>query len=387
MNDTPAKEPEIKTNMNATREAAQMIAVEQTGVQIANFAQQVDYAKWMAAAGFAIAKDLRNNVGACLAVLDLSQRWGFAPYQVARLCYQVNGTMAFEAQLMIAAVNKHAGIRDGRLKPTYRGEGPTRQCIIKAFLEAELEPCVYESPPIGKITPQNSPLWKSDPDQQLFYYSGRAWARRYCPHVIMGIYGRDEIQDNPHVGFDNAKDVTDAEPATASLHERLQASQQGGQNGFHDGVVDKGLNGDSALPEAKNETVEASTEQPAKKTRGRPKKQTPEEGETQPPFEAAVPSQESAVIGAAQTSDGTLISQSSAQAADPQPNAIEPPKTQTEYALWVRDWLPTAADEDTIEARWASERRLRNTCQITEELRRPIRQMVEERIAQLENAG
>ena len=56
----------------------------------------------------------------------------------------------------------------------------------------EGEEVPLESPEIGKIQPKNSPLWKTDPDQQLGYYTIRAWARRHRPDVLLGVYDREE---------------------------------------------------------------------------------------------------------------------------------------------------------------------------------------------------
>jgi hypothetical protein len=78
----------------------------------------------------------------------------------------------------------------------------------------------YTSPPRGRITPQNSPLWKTDPDQQQFYYSARALCRRHFPDVLLGIYARDELDDQPAIGPDRARDVT---PAPKSIGEKLDA--------------------------------------------------------------------------------------------------------------------------------------------------------------------
>lgn len=49
------------------------------------------------------------------------------------------------------------------------------------------------------LQPKNSPLWKADPDQQHFYYSGRAMCRRHFPDVLLGVYARDEMEDSPRV--------------------------------------------------------------------------------------------------------------------------------------------------------------------------------------------
>lgn len=210
----------VDVKENDAREAARSIQITGGGVTLENWAQSVDYAKYMAKAHHAIPKHLRENIGACIAVLDLATRWGFSPYQVARLCYEINGIMAFESQLVHAVVEKFAPLKY-RLRPTYEGEADngTRTCTIKGHFRGEMDPLEYTTPLIGKINPKNSPLWKSDPDQQLFYFATNRWARRYCPDILLGINTRDEIEDSEikHVGFDNAKDVT------PKLAERLGA--------------------------------------------------------------------------------------------------------------------------------------------------------------------
>ncbi|WP_208734721.1 recombinase RecT, partial [Corallococcus praedator] len=60
---------------------------------------------------------------------------------------------------------------------------------------------------ISQITIKNSPLWKTDPDQQLAYYSGRSWVRRYKPEMLLGIYDVDEME-GVRVGPEAARDVT-----------------------------------------------------------------------------------------------------------------------------------------------------------------------------------
>ncbi|HCI98495.1 MAG TPA: hypothetical protein DHV74_02435, partial [Sulfitobacter sp.] len=44
---------------------------------------------------------------------------------------------------------------------------------------------------------------KGDPQQQLGYYSARAWARRHFPELLLGVYTREEIEEAPSV-----RDVT-----------------------------------------------------------------------------------------------------------------------------------------------------------------------------------
>jgi len=53
---------------------------------------------------------------------------------------------------------------------------------------------------------KNSPLWKSDPDQQLGYYSARSWARRHFPELLLGVYTQEEMAAAP------PRDITPQEP-------------------------------------------------------------------------------------------------------------------------------------------------------------------------------
>lgn len=189
-----------------------------TGMKIApqNLAEVVKFAEVMARADIALPKHLRGNPGACMAVSLQALDWQMNPFAVASKSYQVNGTIAYEAQLIMAVINTRSGI-EGRLKFRFEGEGADRVCIAYGKLDGdELE---VRSPKFKDITPKNSPLWKSDPDQQHCYYTARAWGRRYTPEVILGVYDREEAEQ--FQGPDNAKDVT---PARPSLAERLAQS-------------------------------------------------------------------------------------------------------------------------------------------------------------------
>lgn len=162
----------------------------------------IDFAQLMCKAGVALPAHLRNNPGACLAVSMRSRSWRMDPFAVATKTYSVNDILAYESQLITAVINRNAPIK-GRLVPRYTGAGDKRQCILEPeTIDGQKLP--YESPPKGEIRPQNSPLWKSDPDQQLFYYSSRAWARRYFPELLLGVYDPEEVR----ASAESMKDVT-----------------------------------------------------------------------------------------------------------------------------------------------------------------------------------
>jgi hypothetical protein len=176
-----------------------------------NLAEVIRFSEVMCRADLALPKHLRGNQGACMAIALQALEWDMSPFAVASKSYSVNDRIAYEAQLIVAVINTRSGI-EGRLKYRFEGEGGDRVCIASGKLDGEV--LEVRSPKFRDIQPKNSPLWKSDPDQQHCYYTGRAWGRRHTPEVLLGVYDRDEV-----AAF-NARDVT---PPAPSLQERLAA--------------------------------------------------------------------------------------------------------------------------------------------------------------------
>ncbi|WP_186307289.1 recombinase RecT [Mesorhizobium amorphae] len=179
-----------------------------------NLGEVVRFAEVMCRADIALPPHLRGNAGACMAVALQAMEWGMSPFAVASKSYAVKGAIAYEAQLIAAVVNTRSGIK-GRLRYEFIGTGDDLTCKVTGVLGGE--ECEYVSPPVGTITTKNSPLWKTDPQQQLGYFSARSWARRHCPEVILGVYDREEIDQ--FRGSETARDVT------PSLADRLKLAR------------------------------------------------------------------------------------------------------------------------------------------------------------------
>lgn len=180
----------------------------------ANLNQIMEVARVVAVAQVAIPKHLRDNVGACLAICIQASEWEMSPFSVANKSYVVNDRLSYEAQLVNAVILKRAPIV-GRFKIEYSGTGDTRRCKVSAKL-LDGETVEYESPEVRTIPTKNSPLWKGDPDQQLFYYSSRALCRRHFPDVLLGIYTPDEmgeeLREKPVTAIQFEGDRAAAEP-------------------------------------------------------------------------------------------------------------------------------------------------------------------------------
>lgn len=162
-----------------------------------NLTELMEFAKLMSVSGVCVRAAFRGNPGACLALALQAFKWGADPFAVANKAYITTSKggetqISYEAQLIHSIVNTRAALK-GRLRPTYTGEGAKRACKITGWLQGEDEPFEYQSPRIEQIAVKNSPLWTADPDQQLFYYASRAWARRHVPEILLGIYAPEEI--------------------------------------------------------------------------------------------------------------------------------------------------------------------------------------------------
>jgi hypothetical protein len=173
----------------------------------------MEFAQMMCKSNF-VPAHLRGKPADCLAVTLQALRWNMDPFAVAQKTYFVKegATPAYEAQLVTAVIYARAPL-EGRLNLTWEGSGNDLVVTVTGKFKGDPVPKVRRVEN-RTITTRNSPLWKSDPQQQLAYYAIRAWARLYAPDVIMGVYTGEEIEAGQHVGADNAKDVTPEKPTT-----------------------------------------------------------------------------------------------------------------------------------------------------------------------------
>lgn len=222
-----------------------------------NLADVVSIAQLMAKSGVAVPKHLRENPGACLAVTMFALRIEFDPWAVANKSYSVNDRLAYEAQLLNAIILTRSPIAE---EPDYEyeGVGDKRVCTVSIKMTSG-KTLKISSPEFGRITPKNSPLWKSDPDQQQGYYTIRLWARRHQPHVILGVYDREEMQ---------AEEMTNVTPQGSGVMSRLDTRGHASKDGFDANAIDEVL-GEEVLEVVSDPQPDP---EPTKPKRGRPSK-------------------------------------------------------------------------------------------------------------------
>lgn len=187
--------------MNAPIEHPPMLAQPQTStsalvLNTESLTQMMRLADMMAKGVSTVPKHLANNPADCLAVVMQSMQWQMNPYAVAQKTHLVGGTLGYEAQLVNAVVQS-SGFISGSFKYEYSAEGKPLACRVGAVIRGDSSVTWGEWLRADSVTTKNSPLWKTNPKQQLGYLQVKNWARLYCPGAILGVYTQDELEAIP----------------------------------------------------------------------------------------------------------------------------------------------------------------------------------------------
>lgn len=205
-----------------------------------NAGQAMEMAKMMCSGGAGVPKHLRAQPGVCLRIVMDAMQFGLNPFHLASDSYVINDQLAYGAKAIDAMVML-SGLIDGRLDVTYSGQGADLKCMVTGKMRGS-KITHTKTARFGDITTKNSPLWKTDPQQQLGYYTKRAWCRLYAPDAIMGLLAKEDPQiiAGPP-----------AEAATAPQSDRERVEQALGAKEVTDAdyEVVNGENGETAEPD------------------------------------------------------------------------------------------------------------------------------------------
>lgn len=181
-----------------------------------NLERAMQIADAMAAAKVSVPNHLRNAPGDCLAIVMQAAQWGMNPFAVAQKTHIVNGALGYEAQL-VNAVIQTSGAIVGRFHYEYSGDGDSVSCRVGAVIKGEKDITWGEWLMAKHVTTKNSPLWKTNPKQQLGYLQVKNWARQYTPGAILGVYSEDEFdlpptRDMGHIDKDTGEVTPPSRP-------------------------------------------------------------------------------------------------------------------------------------------------------------------------------
>lgn len=213
--------------VTAEQQAPNTISASNSIFNVQALGQLQSFAGLMAQSVVTVPAHLAGKPADCMAIVMQAMQWGMNPYAVAQKTHLVNGQLGYEAQLVNAVITSSSAIH-GRFH--YRYGGDWERCTktkevtrektgkngkytvtervrdwtdedeaglyieVGAILRGENE-ITWDKPLyLSQVVTRNSPLWVSKPDQQIAYLGVKYWARLYCPHVILGVYTPDEVE-------------------------------------------------------------------------------------------------------------------------------------------------------------------------------------------------
>ncbi|MGR2856929.1 recombinase RecT [Erwinia sp. 1181_3] len=216
------------TNIVTTeQQAPNTISASNSIFNVQALGQLQAFAGLMAQSAVTVPAHLAGKPADCMAIVMQAMQWGMNPYAVAQKTHLVNGVLGYEAQLVNAVIASSSAIK-GRFHYRYGGEWErctrtqevTREkngkngkynvtervrgwsdedeiglyIEVGAVLRDETEITWGEPIYLSGVVTRNSPLWVSNPKQQIAYLGVKYWARLYCPEVILGVYSPDEVE-------------------------------------------------------------------------------------------------------------------------------------------------------------------------------------------------
>lgn len=180
-----------------------------------NMDRVMKMAEMMAASKVTVPKHLQGSAGDCAAIVIQATNWGMNPFAVAQKTHLVNGVLGYEAQLVNAVIQSSNAIK-GNFSYEYQGDGSQMSCRVGAVINGTDKITWGEWLKSSDVTTKNSPLWKTNPKQQMGYLQVKNWARLYCPGAILGVYTAEELEESPPAERDVTSEGRTIKPEPAA---------------------------------------------------------------------------------------------------------------------------------------------------------------------------
>jgi hypothetical protein len=189
--------------------------------------QLTAFANLMADSTITVPAHLTGKPADCMAVIMQAMQWGMNPYAVAQKTYLVGGALGYEAQLVNAVITSSNAVqgrfhyeyggdwskctRSKEITETKTGKNGTYEVTrrvgawsekdedglfirVGAVIRGEKEIAWGEPVYLSSVAIRNSPLWVTNPKQQIAYLAVKYWSRLHTPAVTLGVYTPDELE-------------------------------------------------------------------------------------------------------------------------------------------------------------------------------------------------
>lgn len=186
----------MTASTHSEQHALALSGASSTGLVLSNDTMEKAFrmAELMASGKSTVPRHLQGSPADCMAVTLQALQWNMSPFAVAQKTHIVNGTLGYEAQL-VNAVLQSTGAIVGEFEYEYRGATMADlECRVAAIPRGKTALKWGEWLSIKDVTTKNSPLWKTNPKQQMGYLQVKNWARAFKPGAILGVYTPDELE-------------------------------------------------------------------------------------------------------------------------------------------------------------------------------------------------
>lgn len=231
-----------------------------------------------------------KNTSNCMIALELASRHGMSPFMVMQNLYVIQGRPSWSSQFLIAMINV-----SGRFSPLrWRVENNGRKKFGAFELDDISVRCYATELSSGEVLEgpavtaemvvsegwygKNGSKWKTMPEVMYRYRSASFFSRMYCPDIAMGIYTKEETDDEPR----QVKKIPqaghhDLEAAVEELRENgvLEPEPKASKKSVFEGVTPNDAKPAPSEDESKEEQPEQS-EQKAEQKEPAPEQKKPD---------------------------------------------------------------------------------------------------------------
>lgn len=164
-----------------------------------NFIMAMQMAKALAESTI-VPQTYQKNASNCLIAIEQAQRMHISPLMVMQNLYPIQGKPSWSSKFLIASINA-SGKFDMELQydETKDKDGKPYSCVAWTMkngrrvegMEVNMQMAKDEGW-LGK----NGSKWKTMPQLMLRYRAASFFSSLNCPELTMGIYTKEEIEDN-----------------------------------------------------------------------------------------------------------------------------------------------------------------------------------------------
>ena len=173
-----------------------------------NFIMAMQMAKALASSTI-VPQTFQKNDANCLIAIEQAQRLRVSPLMVMQNLYVIQGRPSWSSKFLIAAIN-NSGKFDMELQfeETRDKDGKPYSCLAwttKNGRRVEGMTVDMEMAKAEGWLSKNGSKWKTMPQLMLRYRAASFFSSLNCPELTMGLYTKEEMQDNDFKGISDGR--------------------------------------------------------------------------------------------------------------------------------------------------------------------------------------